>query len=233
MNSNIPNLPLPRSHLVRHSMWPLLAGLEKIGFISWREQPTRLKSGIMSNVYVAGRNDLTEHPEQLRAVGKLVAQVVREISDKSSGRVPLLIGIPTAGTAMTVAASLNVEYGGFPHRIMREKKKKHGANLTWVDGEVSPNAHEYMTLDNDVTDGGSKLEMRDRLREDGYPVDGMKNIVLVDRQQGARKRLAKEGVDLTAIFNLLDVVWAFGELGIWKPDRVMAVEYEIAEHQIA
>jgi orotate phosphoribosyltransferase len=212
-----------------------ICGFSNIGLVKWSGEPFKLKSGIKSNIYVFGRNDLTEDFNELRNVGMILARAVWDVADLAGDdhRNPCPIGIPTAGTALAAAAALSPRWGNFPFRIMREMQKTYGAHKKWVDGSPQPDLHKYLTIDNVATDGASKAQTAALLKEDGYPVEDMKHIVLIDRQQGAVKKLAAQGITMVSVFNLLDVVWAFGELKLWPKDRVKAVEEEIAAHQLA
>lgn len=217
----------------------LMTGLERIGFIKWREEPFTLKSGILSHVYVFGRNDLTENPTVLLRIGSRIMKQLRyfdyhgkrEGYDNSNF---CLIGIPTAGTALAIAGSLADVNGGYAKsRVMREKKKTYGAHNTWVEGKPDHTRHQYVLVDNVATDGKSKEEAADKLREDGYEVSQVDCLILVDRQQGAIENLKKIGFRrIHVVYNLLDIAAAFHHIGFWPEDAVRRVEREIRAHQI-
>jgi orotate phosphoribosyltransferase len=113
---------------------------------------------------------------------------------------------------------------------MREAKKEYGAHRSWVNGPPDPSKQVYFTIDNVVTDAASKFEAIERLAEDGYPVQEMLHLTLIDRQQSGLQRLQAAGYRAEAVFNLLDLIWAFGELRLWDRGRIDAVEDEIAAH---
>jgi orotate phosphoribosyltransferase len=233
MEKFFPSLPISREHILgTASIYETLIQLEEAGFLLYGPEFT-LKSGVKSRVYVNGRNDLTEHPAALRGLGSILARVVWDLFTPSPllDRMPCPIGIPMAGTAMTTAAALDGRWGDFPHRLMRPFTKTHGAHKSYVDGKVTPNLHDYSTIDNVVTDGGTKFETAEILRNEGYPIGEMQNIIAVDRQQGGIKRLNDGGLKTTVVFNLLDLTFVFGELKVWPKDAVKRVEDEIAAHQ--
>lgn len=208
----------------------LVRRIAEIGMIKFAEQPFKLKAGGFSRVYVFGRDDLTENPDVLFAIGQLIANCANEFLDRHGIKgLPCFIGIPTAGSPLATAAT---RFGGVS-RIMREKPKTtYGASeCKWMNSRSNP-LHAYFAVDNVVTDGGSKIEANDRLQEDNYPVYEMVHIVVVDRQQGAVEALRAEGMRVEVIFNLLDLVWAFGELGLWSRADVAAVEAEITALQL-
>lgn len=227
----------------------LLRKMAEVGFVKYSDKPFPLKSKIMSNVYVFGREDLTDHPELEWKVGRKIAQVVYEHT--LDERQPCLIGLPTAGTALAQAAAmasiqvlrdrrleqlLEVPHRlPIAHRIMREQLKTHGSGQhkgTWVNGRPEPLKHQYWTLDNVATDGETKIENAPRLQADGYPAFQMPVLIYADRQQGAIKRLKDAGFEkIVVVFELLDITFAYGEMGLWPKSAVAAVEEEIQAHQ--
>ncbi|MEJ0021535.1 MAG: hypothetical protein WDN47_03030 [Candidatus Doudnabacteria bacterium] len=219
----------------------LMREMAIVRFVAYSETPFKLKSGIMSNVYVFGREDLTDHPELEWLIGRKIAQVVYG-SDIYESEQQCLIGIPTAGNALAQAAAMaSVEerkkYGPkmppIAHRIMREALKQHGAHQGWVNGRPDPR-QRYWMVDNVATDGKSKLEAAEKLEADGYPAKQMPCLIWADRQQGAVPRLEAAGFEhIIVIYNLLDIAFALGELGIWPKEMVKAVEDEIKAHQFS
>lgn len=213
----------------------LLELMAKYGFIQRRDTPFKLKSGIMSHVYVFGREDITDHPDLEWFIGRKINRLASE-HRLSEDKQPCLIGIPTAGTAFAQAAAM-VCYGEtgiwICHRIMKEVLKEHGVHPKWVNGDPQQEVHTYWTVDNVVTDGKSKFEANDKLRESGYPVEEMPSLVFVDRQQGGIQNMEKAGFKrIIVAYNLLDLTFAFGEMGLWPKEAVKAVEAEIKAHQL-
>jgi len=221
----------------------LLRLMAEYGFVRHSETPFKLKSGVMSHVYVFGRDDLTDNPELEYAVGLRIADtIVDEIDTTGDTRKSVLIGLPTAGTPLAQAAAMVQRFRQMntmrdlpviAHRIMREKLKgDHGVHNTWVNGKPDLGRHLYWAVDNVVTDGGTKVEDAAKLAQDGYPAMEMPSIIFVDRQQGGLKRLTQAGfTKLIVVFNLLDITYAYGELGLWPKEAVKAVEDEIKAHQ--
>lgn len=209
--------------------------MAEVGFLAYSEEPFILKSGIPSHIYVSGRDDLTTNPDLLWTIGRKIAKTVQRLSD--SKRTPVLIGIPFAGQPLASAGSL-VSYrdsllakNGMPIgcKLMRAERKTHGAHTTWVDGGCRRD-DLHVLLDNVMTNGQSKLEARQRLREDGLS-EGAELVVLVDRQQGGMQRVLGEFSRVTVLYHLLDLTFALGELDYWPKSLVGAVEEEIRGHQ--
>ena len=211
------------------------AGPEK-GLIRWSDEPTVFASGAKSRVVVSGREDLTENPSLLLRVGEEIAGAVMrlQINTPGPGRQPCLIGIPAAGTPLAAAASLwAIRYRpnwNLCFRQMRQKHKDHGRpeHRRWVDGKPDQIAHQYFTVDNTITDGGSKLETIERLKEDKYPVGGMAHIILVDRQEGGVERLRKQGIKVVPIFSLSDIICLLEQEEIWPKKIIAQIRGELA-----
>jgi orotate phosphoribosyltransferase len=218
----------------------LLLEMASVGFVRHSETQFKLKSGIMSNVYVFGREDLTDHPELEWLIGRKIAQVVYGDFWTYESEQQCLIGIPTAGNALAQAAAMasvevrkkySPKMPSIAHRIMREQLKQHGAHQGWVNGRPDARQH-YWLVDNVATDGQSKLEAAKKLEADDYPAKNMPCLIWVDRQQGAVPRLKAAGFEhVIVVYNLLDITFALGELRIWPKETVKAVEEEIAAHQ--
>ncbi|MDB5264720.1 MAG: hypothetical protein JWN64_291 [Parcubacteria group bacterium] len=217
----------------------ILPKLSKAGVAQWKNTPVLLKSRVESHVYVSGREELTEEVEVLlelcELIGKQTQAYTKELPVSRGGRKICYIGLPTAGTALAMGAAVyNINTPFMMNscfRIMREVRKGHGAHNFWVNGKPDNGDYVYVTVDNVITTGTSILEGIERLREDGYAVEDVLHIVVIDRQQGGLESLVARGIKVEALFNLLDLVWAFGELNLWPKDRVKAVEIEIEAHK--
>ena len=219
----------------------ILRKMAEFGFVRHNDAPFKLASGIMSHVYVFGREDLTDHPELEWLVGRKIARTVYQNTDVDETHQQCLIGVPVAGGTLAQAAAMasleelkKCSWTAQPiaHRVMREQRKQHGAHQTWVNGKPDRARHQYWFVDNVVTNGNSKIVAADRAEEDGYPSRQMPCLIWIDRQQGAVPRLKAAGFErVEVIYNLLDLTFAFGELGLWPKSAVAAVEAEIKAHQ--
>ena len=212
------------------------------GSIKYLGKPVTMKNKVLTYVYVFLRGDLTDDAVLNYLVGRCAARsCVSYMQSIGEQRQLNLIGLPTAGTAIAIATSvasvsLRAEDENFPlisSRIMREvKKTDHGTHGNWVNGETSglPNLQQFFfgAADNVVTDAGTKVESATRFLEDGYPAYDMLQYIFVDRQQGGVPRMVKAGFKHVAVeFLLLDMAYAYGEIGMWPKQAVKQVEEEI------
>jgi orotate phosphoribosyltransferase len=84
-----------------------------------------------------------------------------------------------------------------PAFYIRKEEKKHGTQKK-IEGLELKKGARVLIVDDVATKGGSMLEGINPVRECGCEI--VKTIVVVDREQGAAERLAKEGYILESVF---------------------------------
>jgi len=232
-------MKVPSGEIFTEEDIELLKLMAKYGFIRWSEEPYKLKSGIMSHVYVFGREDLTDHPELLVAIGRKISERVHQVMKRDKDtRQPCLIGIPIAGIPLATATSLyDAMHVKNPaqsicYRIMRQKIKEHGAHHSWIDGRPDFKKYRYIAIDNVIAGGDSKMEAIERFENDGYPGKDLDQIIFIDREQGGPELLVKKGIkEPEIVFKLFDITFVYEKLGLWSAESVKKVEDEIKAHQ--
>ncbi len=175
--------------------------LFKIGAI--RFEPVTLKSGLVSPYYNNLRI-LSAYPQLLRRVARLMGEKMRD-----SGVQPdVVVGIAEAGIPLAVALS---QHTGLPGGYVRSAPKAHGTKRM-VEGVWTPGATAVL-VDDVVSDGASKLEVMDHLREAGLNVRDI--VVLVDRGQGGQRVMERNGLRCHAVATMdevLDILRRNGEI---------------------
>lgn len=162
-----------------------------------------LKSGITSPFYVDLRV-VIGHPPVLAEIGRLLAAAAARC------RVDRIAGIPYAGLPLAVAASLA---GGFPLVYPRREEKGYGTKRR-IEGVFEAGEH-VVVIDDIVTDGASKLEAIAPLEAAGLVVEDL--VVLIDREQGGRERLAARGYRLHAVLTISACFDALEQAGLVEP----------------
>jgi orotate phosphoribosyltransferase len=195
----------------------LVRRLHEIGAIRFGEFV--LKSGMTSPFYIDLRV-VIGYPDVLAEIGRLMAALVGRC------RADRIAGIPYAGLPLAVATSLA---GGFPLLYPRREAKDHGIRRP-IEGPFRA-GEQVVVIDDIVTDGASKLEAIAPLEAAGLVVRDL--VILIDREQGGRERLAARGY---ALHSVLTITACFDELaaaGLVAPARLDAARRFVATTRVA
>ncbi len=114
----------------------------------------------------------------------------------------MTLGADPIATATAVVSYL--EGKSIPAFIIRKEPKGHGTGA-WLEGRknLRPGAR-VVIVEDVVTSGGSSLKAIRRAEEEGLKVLGV--VTLVDREEGGRENIEKEGYWLKAIFTKSDII---------------------------
>lgn len=171
---------------------------EIIRSVSYKEGSFVLSSGKQSSFYV-DLKQTTLHPEGASLIAELVWS---KLNPRNFGGVggPTLGADPLASTLSLAAWSQGVF---LPAYIIRKEPKKHGTSQ-WIEGrENLKSGSELLVVEDVVTTGGSSITGIEKLRAEGFVV---KHIVAVlDRNEGANKRLEEIGVSLLSLLTIQDL----------------------------
>jgi orotate phosphoribosyltransferase len=158
-----------------------------------------LASGKRSDIYFDGKQT-TLHPEGACLVGKILFEMLKNAKVEAVG------GMTLGADPIVTSIALTSFIAGkpIPAFIIRKEPKKHGKGL-WIEGKGNLSEGSPVAIIEDVvTTGKTTLEAISRAREEGLKV--VKVLAVVDREEGGREALAKEGLQLEAIFKRADLL---------------------------
>ena len=148
-----------------------------------------LTSGKKSKYYVDIKKASTKH-EILELMGDMLAQHVKG---------DILAGVELGAVPLVAITAVKAKRD---YLIIRKERKEHGTSKL-IEGDFQ----RGMTVDiieDVVTTGGSVLRAIKILRENGLNVKRV--ICVVDREEGGRENLEKEGVELISLLTAGDLL---------------------------
>ena len=173
-------------------MTSLADSLKECGAIKFGD--FTLASGKKSKYYI----DI----KKASASPRILKQIACEISEKIRQRsieADYIGCVALGGVPIAVAVSLETD---LPLIIIRKEAKEYGTKGQIV-GDFIKNSRVLMVEDV-ATTGGSVLKAIKLLREEGLLIKNV--IVVVDREEGANKALADEGVELTPLLRISELL---------------------------
>ncbi|HEY6009608.1 MAG TPA: orotate phosphoribosyltransferase [Geobacteraceae bacterium] len=168
--------------------------------LSYEKRLVTLASGRQSDFYFDGKQT-TLHAEGGFLVGKLFYDAIKDVAGVE-GVGGITLGADPIATATSIAANL----AGKPMHafIIRKEPKGHGTGQ-WLEGRKNlPPGSKVVIVEDVVTTGGSSMKAVNRAKEEGLEVLGI--VTLVDREEGGRENIEKEGYWLKAIFTKSELV---------------------------
>ncbi|MDD5166482.1 MAG: orotate phosphoribosyltransferase [Candidatus Omnitrophica bacterium] len=172
----------------------LLALLKKDAF---KKGNFVLSSGKTSNYYLDGRI-ITLTPEGAYLVASIILELIKDKNIVAVGG-PTLGADPIVGA---VAALSHIHKIPLKTFIVRKKAKEHGTQRQ-IEGPALEKGERVILVDDVATTGKAILEAKEALDKIGAVIE--KALVIVDRQEGAKENLDKEGLKLESIFTINDI----------------------------
>ena len=151
--------------------------------------PFKLASGGMSDYY------LDMKPTSFDAEAILIAEIVCGALE-SEPRVDSIGGLELGSVPIFAAVCARAGRRPVVGFVVGKERKGHGTDKK-IDGNFKPNA-TVVLIEDVTTRGGSVMEAVRAVREKGAHVK--KVITIVDRLEGAAEALAREGIELQAIY---------------------------------
>ncbi len=148
-----------------------------------------LTSGEKSDVYIDVKRAWTD-PGRLATIAHALALRV--------GSEERLAGMELGAVPLVVATALETRR---PYVVLRKAAKEHGTKQAF-EGEI-PAGSRVLLIEDVSTTGGSSIRSVEIVRAAGGIVD--RALVVVDREVGARERLAEKGVRLEPLLTLSEM----------------------------
>lgn len=123
----------------------------------------------------------------------LVREVVREIVDLLPPRIEAIAGLELGGVPLAVIAS---QICRLPTLFVRKQRKTYGTELLAEGGPIK--GRRIVVIEDVVTSGGQVAESCRELRDGGAEIAGV--VCVIDREQGGRQNLQREGLELRSVF---------------------------------
>jgi orotate phosphoribosyltransferase len=156
-----------------------------------------LASGQKSNYYINGKLCSLDSRGAYLMGRILLAMIGDDVPDAVGG---LSIGAdPIVGAMLTLAGLEDLELKGF---IVRKEQKGHGTK-SLVEGPLNKGGR-VVIIEDVITTGGSSLKAIKAVEDLGCVVT--KVIAVVDREQGAKENLSKEGYRFESIFTAQELL---------------------------
>jgi len=154
----------------------------------------KLASGAASQFYFDMKKTMFD-PEGAALIGEVLFDLVKNDGVEQVGG--LEIGAVPIATAVAMRSWPEKPITAF---FVRKEAKGHGTNRL-IDGQYRDGAKTIL-FEDVTTTGGSVMRAVNAVRERGGTV--AKIVTIVDRLEGAKATLAKEGIELVAVFTKED-----------------------------
>lgn len=158
----------------------------------YSEKPTfKLASGKLSSYYVNCKK-VTYDAEGINLIGKLIFKKTEKFNPDGAG------GLTLGADPMAVAvAAENWRRGRhFKAFVVRKQAKEYGTKAE-LEGDMKK-GERVVILEDVITTGESALKAVKAARDFGLEVLAV--LALIDREEGGRERIEKEGVLVEALF---------------------------------
>ncbi len=160
---------------------------KKIFQVSHLTGEFKLRSGIISKEYF-DKYQFESDPQILIHIGELLSQKIPKDTD-------ILAGLEVGGIPIATAMGL---MRNIPMTFVRKVAKEYGTAKI-VEGADIKNKN-VLIVEDVVTSGGQIILSTKELRNLGANIT--KAVCVIDREQGGKEALAKEGIELIPLFTM-------------------------------
>ncbi len=177
----------------------------------------KLTTGRTSPYYIDLRI-VPSFPDAFRKICDLYLKLIRgDVGDESFDRIA---GIPTAGIPF---ASFLAHQLKKPFLYTRPQKRLHGRERR-VEGIVMP-GDRVLLIDDLITTGRSLIKATEAIRAEGGVVSDA--VVLLDREEGGRERLAEDEVTLHSLLKAGEAADKLYQIGAITKDQLKTIKKQV------
>lgn len=185
--------------------------LHKIGAI--RFGAFKLTTGKISPYYIDLRI-VPSFPDALQKTCELYINLIKkDVGDRNFDRIA---GIPTAGIAF---ASLIANHFKKPFLYIRKRERLHGRRRR-IEGILMP-GDRVLLIDDLITTGSSLNRAVTAIRAEGGVVNDA--VVLLDREEGGKEKLAKNNVALNCLLRVSEAARKLHQIGAISEEELETV----------
>jgi uridine monophosphate synthetase len=174
----------------------------------------KIKSGALSPYYIDMARLLSK-PKELCAITEVAAEKIRQITNTSPLTKLASIELKGALIVPSIACKVNL-----PCTIVRKEEKAYGATGR-IAGATVTKEDKILFVDDVVSEGLSKIEGIKPLKELGAEVNHI--LVIVNREQGGKETLEKNGYTVHALAKVSEVVTALQKNGKISSEQTKTV----------
>jgi orotate phosphoribosyltransferase len=189
--------------------------LHAIGAVKFGE--FQLKSGILSPIYIDLRL-IISYPEVLKQIAGLMGEKMK------GSHFDRICGVPY--TALPIATALSLAQN-LP-MVMRRKEIKEYGTKKIIEGNFEK-GQTCLVIEDLITSGSSLFETIAPLENEGLIVKDI--IVLLDRQQGGKRRIEERGYRLHSLLTMEDLLTTLQTREIVTPTIRNQVNTFLKENQ--
>lgn len=192
-----------------HFKEELIKGLYSSNIVSFGQ--FKLKSGVISPYYLDLRQ-LFKYPAVLNGVADGMSCDRSLLDDEN-----YLIGVPYGGIPLVTMIS---QHTNMPFLLIRKEPKTYGTKKI-IEG-LERGITKCILVEDVITSGKSIEEVIQKVKEEGVEVTHV--LVCIDREEGGMKRLRDQGVSISALFTITELLQEWSKYKLIPQEQVDVVQ---------